>query len=211
MARRAVNYAFPHYKPPRLRVRQPDYAKWCAVEFGMTRTDVIAFLSKPLRDPYLSSGDSYWSYGYLEFPMTPHLRTYQFLIGFDDDSKVVVKEDPFGGVFSPDGVPSKPMIFTPPEGTAFRHYPRLVDMRWQPVSGVYPIHYEIEIGSAGYDEERDAFIFDQDNLVEENLPFPYYVHKFVGDNPGRFRVRGVNKLGAGGWSEYRHFDFSAAD
>jgi len=207
MAKRAINYKFPHYRQPRPRDRQPDYDRWQAIDFGMSRSEVVALLGKPLRDRYLASDDWYCSYGYLEFPMTPHVRTYQFLIGFDALSRVVVKEDPFGGVFSPDGIPTKPTIFTPVDNAAFTHFPRLIDMRWQPVSGAYPMRYEVDISSAGYDEERETFIFEDGYVVEDALPFPYYVHEFVGDNPGRFRVRGVNKLGAGKWSDWRHFTF----
>jgi hypothetical protein len=211
MAKQGTHYGFPNYVLKRPRAKQPDYAKWLAVKVGMTRAEVVELLGKPIRGPYLVAGDSYWNYGYLELPMMPHVRTYQFLIGFDDDSKVWMKEDPFGGVLSIDGKPSKPMIFTPTERTRFKHFPRLVDMRWQPVSGVYPMRYELQISSAGYHEKRRRFLYEEDNFRLEVVPFPYFIHQFVGDNPGRFRVRGVNRLGKGEWSDYRRFKFDTSD
>lgn len=206
MRRRSGSFTFPHYKVPR-RVKQPDYAKWKAVDIGMTREEVINLLGRPRRDPYSSPNprkeDTYYYYGYLELPMMPHVRTYQFYVGFNSQGRVFTKADPFGGVFSPDGIPSKPMIFTPPSEASFGHYPRIVDMRWHPVSGQYPIWYEVEIG---HGREMDGPFTDQ--VIESELPFPYFVATFVGDQPGRFRVRGQNALGVGEWSEYRYFDFT---
>jgi hypothetical protein len=202
------SYVFPHYRQPRPRDRQPDYKQWRKVAFGMSRQEVVALLGRPLRDRYMASGDDYWSFGYLELPMTPHVRTYYFLIGFDDNGRVWYKEDPFGGVFSSDGLPSKPLIFTPAQDARFTHHPRLVDMRWQPVSGVYPMHYEVEVGFAA--KHPDGKWDYSATVFEENLPFPYYVHDHGGDNPGRFRIRGVNKLGKGPWSDYRRFQFDTS-
>jgi hypothetical protein len=203
--RRPGRYLFPDYDVP-CRTVQPDYVQWQAVSIGMTRNQVIALLGRPLRDPYSAPNprkqDAYYYYGYLQLPMMPHVRTYRFYVGFDDLGQVFTKADPFGGIFSPDGIPSQPMIFTPQEGAIFFHYPWVVDMRWNPVSGKYPIHYEVEIGEslsmAGPFSTR---------IIDDELPFPYLVMNHRGPQPGRFRVRGWNKLGVGEWSEYRHFDF----
>jgi hypothetical protein len=206
MRRRSSRFTFPHYEAE-CRALQPDYARWQAVAIGMTRDEVIELLGQPLSDEYTfprpSRRDPYYCYGYLELPMMPHVRTYRFSVGFDDRGRVFTKIDPFGGVFSPDGVPSKPKIFTPPEGARFGHYPRVVDMRWYPVSGHYPIRYEVEMGCAL--EMAGPF---NDRILESELPFPYYVATFVADMPGRFRVRGRNARGLGEWSEYGYFDFS---
>jgi hypothetical protein len=65
------------------------------------------------------------------------------------------------------------------------------------------MRYEVEIG---WGFELDGPFADQ--VIESELDFPYYVASFVGDQPGRFRVRGKNSLGEGEWSEYRYFDFT---
>jgi hypothetical protein len=44
---------FPHYNPA-LRVHQPDYERWKSVEIAMGRSEAVALLGRPLRDPYVS-------------------------------------------------------------------------------------------------------------------------------------------------------------
>jgi len=210
MRRRPECYTFPHYEVP-ARHKQPDYVKWQKVGIGMTRDDVVALLGRPLRDPYSAprprKDDAYYFYGYLQLPMMPHARTYRFYVGFDNQGRVVTRADPFGGVFSPDGTPSQPMIFTPSNGAIFSHYPRIVDMRWYPVSGRYPMSYEVELGHCGLITGQPY----RDRIIESELEFPYFVATFCGTQPGRFRVRGRNALGTGVWSDYRYFNFTPED
>jgi hypothetical protein len=186
-----------------LRAVQPDYEQWQAVQIGMTRTEVISLLGRPRCEQFHFPTETYSTYGYLQLPLLPNPRAYSFVIGFDEHRRVFTKSDPFGGVFSPDGRPSKPKIFTPPVGAIFSHYPRLVDMRWFPASGRYPMRYEVEIGWST--RTNDPFT---DRVIESKLAFPYYVALFGGDQPGRFRIRGKNALAVGEWSEYRYFDFT---
>ncbi|MCI0638549.1 MAG: outer membrane protein assembly factor BamE [Gemmataceae bacterium] len=187
-----------------LEALQPDYRRWQAVQIGMTREEVSALLGPPQPDSSHGPKETYSTYGHLQFPLMPHPRAYVFILGFDEKGCVFTKSDPFGGVFSTDGRPSKPKIFTPPEGAIFSHFPRIVDMRWYPASGKYPIVYEIEVG---HGLEMDGPFSSQ--VIETECPIPYYVAScFGGDQPGRFRVRGRNKIGIGEWSEYRHFDFT---
>jgi hypothetical protein len=187
----------------RLEVIQPDYQCWQAVRIGMAREEVMALLGPPQRDSPIGPPETYSTYGHLLFPLMPHPHTYSFIVGFDDQDRVFTKSDPFGGILSLDGTPSKPKIIGPPEGAVFRHYPRVVDMRWQPVSGVYPIRYEVELGTA---LEMTAPFTDR--VIESELPLPYYVVEAPGDQPARFRVRGRNARGVGEWSDFRYFDFS---
>jgi hypothetical protein len=200
MVRHSRFTRFPHLEVS-LRAVQPDYDQWQAVRIGMTRRQVIELLGRPRCEQFHFPTETYSTYGYLQLPMLPSPRAYSFVIGFDPQGRVFTKSDPFGGVFSPDGRPSKPKIFTPPAHARFSHYPRLVDMRWFPSSGRYPMRYEVEVGWG-----LDGHFTDQ--VIESDLGFPYYVVEFVGDQPGRFRVRGNNALGVGEWSEYREFDFT---
>ncbi len=187
-----------------IKAVQPNYARWQSVRIGMTRDEVAALLGPSKPYPDHGPKDTYSIYGHVQFPLVPHPGTYLFMLGFDENGRVFTKADPFGGVFSTDGKPSKPKVFTPPEGAVFAHYPRIVDMRWYPASGVYPIRYEIEVGHGL--EISGPF---SSEIIETECPLPYYVGcYFGGDQPGRFRVRGRNRLGTGEWSDYRHFDFS---
>jgi hypothetical protein len=78
-------------------------------------------------------------------------------------------------------------------------------MRWHPVSGEYPMMYEMEIGRKAMGDESYAC-----TDIPHRLPIPYYVEAFWNE-PGCFRVRGVNKRGAGDWSEYRYFAVTVID
>jgi hypothetical protein len=202
MPRRPRYTRFPHFDVT-LRAVQPDYARWQAVQIGMTRAEVAALLWGPRCENLHNPTQTYSTYGYLQLPLLPLSRTYSFVLGFDEHGRVFTKTDPFGGVFSVDGLPSQPRIIIPPARAVFSHYPRLVDMRWFPASGKYPMRYDVEIG---WSLEMDGPFTDQ--VIESELAFPYYVARFGGDQPGRFRVRGQNALGVGVWSEYRYFDFT---
>jgi hypothetical protein len=182
---------------------QPDYESWAAVQIGMRREEVVALLGPPLEDPYRA--DANCAYGHLQMPMVPHRRTYVFLIGYDENEQVFSKIDPFMGKLSLDGTPSKPEIITPVSGTAFSHYPRVLDCRWYPSSGEYPITYTIE-ESCSSPLEPELFY----NTVEHpaEIPAPFYMFAFGGSQPGRIRVKARNRLGESAWSDYCYFDFT---
>ncbi len=202
-----MKYTFPHFtsKPEYI---QPDYKKWMAVEIGMSRDEVITLLGSPLDDEYHGGkahfDDSYYSYGYLQMPMLPHPRTYTFLIGFDANNKVAIKSDPFNGRFSADGVPTAPELIIPQNQTIFSHYPRIIDIRWYPSSGIYPLTYIVELG-VGLPFGDTKF---NDEEIESDLPIPFFITTFVGAQPGRFRVKAKNQIGESGWSEYCYFEFT---
>jgi hypothetical protein len=176
---------------------QPDYARWQQVQQGMTLEEVTALLGPPMRNPHIT-GKGVYVYGYLQFPLLPAPRWYSFELDFDA-GRLFHKRDPFEGVLSVDGKPTKPRIITPPEGAVYcletMQSRPLVDLRWHPVSGAYPMSYELEFGTV------DTDIGELCNLLyPQKTPVPY----FITDNLWRcFRVRGVNELGTGEWSDYR--------
>ncbi|WP_339684036.1 hypothetical protein [Gimesia maris] len=182
---------------------QPDYRKWEAVQIGMSQEEVVALLGPPLDDPYRA--DANCSYGHLQMPMLPQRRTYVFLIGYDENERVFRKTDPFMGKLSLDGTPSKPEIIIPVSGTAFSHYPRVLDCRWYPSSGEYPITYTIEESCASPLEPE---IFYNPVELDTEIPIPFYMFNFGGSQPGRIRVKARNRLGESEWSDYCYFDFS---
>lgn len=202
-----MRHTFPH-STPKPKFVQPKYDMWAAVQIGMSRDEVVALLGPPLDDKYRGgkarATDAYYSYGYLQMPMLPHPRTYSFLIGFDDEGKVFTKMDPFNHRFSVDGSPTSPEIIIPTDRTVFSHYPRILDCRWYPSSGVYPMTYTFELGF-GQRLGPEKF-WDQE--IETDLAIPFFMTDFMGAQPGRFRVKAKNKIGESDWSEYRYFSFT---
>jgi hypothetical protein len=111
--------------------------------------------------------------------------------------------DPFNGRFSVDGSPTVPEIIIPADETVFSHYPRIVDCRWFPSSGVYPITYTFELGVK--EDRGDRYL---DEALDSDLPIPFFMTHFSGAQRGRFRVRARNRIGQSDWSVYHHFKFT---
>jgi len=88
--------------------------------------------------------------------------------------------------------------------SVFQHYPRIVDMRWYPSSGRYPMRYSMEMSHRAPEVGR----WSEGEIHEPNLEVPFYMTNFVGGQPGRFRVKARNKLGESDWSKYRYFEFT---
>lgn len=210
-----MRYSFPHFTPEP-EFLQPEYEKWAAVQIGMSREEVVALLGPPLDNKYRGGKtwltDAHYSYGYLQMPMVPHPRTYEFLVSFDGDGEVDGKIDPFNGRFSADGAPTSPEIIIPTDQTIFSHYPRILDCRWYPSSGVYPMTYTFELGVGdSFDPEELPEDFHEefsDQEIETDLAIPFFMTGFVGAQSGRFRVKAKNKIGESDWSEYRYFSFT---
>ncbi|MCX7411142.1 MAG: outer membrane protein assembly factor BamE [Planctomycetales bacterium] len=187
---------------------QPDYQKWAAVKVGMTRDEVVSLLGPPHNDKFRGGkpkrNDPYYSYGYLQMPMVPHPRTYSFLVGFDQDGVVFTKMDPFDGRFSQDGTPTTPVLITPINHSVFNHYPRIIDLRWYPSSGEYPMTYSISLAHCDRIESR----WSPDHEIESELAIPFFMTEFGGAQQGRIRVKARNAFGESEWSEYRYFQFT---
>jgi hypothetical protein len=116
---------------------------------------------------------------------------------------VAFKCDPFGGEpLSRDGTPSRPRLIAPAPASRFSPYARVLDVRWFPCSGVYPLTYDLELGFAP--PGTGAY---QGWVEPQQYGQPYAVLDFPSSQPGRVRVRGRNARGVGPWSEYRHFTF----
>jgi hypothetical protein len=168
---------------------QPDYACWQQVTCGMSSNDVVALLGEP-RNQGGCELVSFWDYGVL-FPVSSRLPSpYAFTVIFVGKN-VTDTLDPFEGVFSTNGIPTTPRLITPFNESVFDHHPRIVDFRWQPSSGIYPLTYEVDI-SAGYSGKVDM---------------PCMSWALSRDGSHRWRVRAVNSLGKSPWSEWRSFFF----
>ena len=93
----------------------------------------------------------------------------------------------------------------------FSHYPRELVYRWEPAGGTPP--------DAEYLFEYDFVCGAPDKQFgdwskQPDPPFAYRTGKttlndrFVGANPGRWRVKVIAKSGESDWSEWRYFRFT---
>jgi hypothetical protein len=91
-----------------------------------------------------------------------------------------------------------PLLLYPPDGAVFCHFPRELVFRWEPAKGT----------------PRDVEYLFQQGSVEQEPMFAYRTGKttlndrFDGAQPGRWRVKGIDRTGEGEWSEWRHFRFT---
>jgi hypothetical protein len=186
---------------------QPNYRKWEAVKVGMSRSEVTAVLGDELtgreQQPHQLRDVNYARYGFISYPALPHKWAMLFVLGFNQEGRVWLKQDPFGGSpLSRTGKPSKPQIIAPQSASTFAHYPRLLDLRWIPSSGVYPLVYELEEGWGNPGSDRFRAAIDPRQHGQ-----PFAMLSFAGAQPGRVRVRGRNAKGVGPWSDYVEFTF----
>lgn len=220
---------------------QPDYDRWQRVAPGMTEKQVIALLGEPLErqswESYIASviAEGYtreqanasvefqksyaqtlfpWTYGKIQYDSPSMPEVYEFTIAFDE-GRVDGKQDPFDGQLSRDGKPTTPELILPADNALFDHYPRFLDMRWTPSSGVHPMEYEIEIGTGNPATEIEvmsdvgpvtqALDYEVDEILQSRMP--YAAMAFYSAGAGRWRVRAKNRLGVSRWSKYRYFEF----
>jgi hypothetical protein len=198
-------------KPKRLLVEstQPDFSKWESLKVGMTETEVRSLLGKPIWEseiPERFVNDPNWVkmlvFGRIRFDSQSMPDSFDYWVDFQL-GKLTEKHHPFGGEMSRDGRPSTPVLIYPRDRAQFDHYPRFVDLRWNPSSGQYPIDYVVDVeiksgvkGQRPYNKEKE--------LVSE---LPYAAFAFGGKSPGRWRVKATNALGESEWSEWRLFEF----
>jgi len=194
---------------PAFRATQPDYQKWQSVSVKMDEQQVIELLGQPLAkpDPFDRNSDVLysWEYGYLTPKSAIFPRPLVFRIRFQR-GKVFAVEDPFNGSFSQDGSPTIPQTIWAVDPPMFDHYPRLLDLRWYPAAGIYPMRYEVEIGELRYKGNAEVSNGWYTKVIATDIP--YLANEFDGDSRGRWRVRAINSKGTGDWSEYREFVFA---
>ncbi len=100
-----------------------------------------------------------------------------------------------------------PTLRDPFEGDIFDHYPRLTNMRWDPI-GLSNVTYNIEIDAfgarvAGKWAAEGGFTW----LVSGALNDNNYEHMFVGAQRGRWRVRAKVGNIICPWSDWRYFTY----
>ena len=192
-------------QPPQYKQVQPNYDAWDQITVGMAEAEVEAILGAPLEKQErldLPRFSYMWTYGELRFDTPSMPSAFYFLISFQQ-GQVFDKSDPFDGGLSCDGRPSTPRLTLPRDDAVCYHYPRFVDLRWQPSSAEYPLEYMVEVGV-----ENSAF---GANLYVPTLHYseiPYLAIAFSGKNKGRWRVKARNHIGESDWTPYRHFTFT---
>lgn len=182
---------------------QPDYAKWEQVRDGMSEEEVKKLLGEPLHDSKIMES---LKYGRIRFASPAMPSSFEFYITFEKGT-VSGKHEPFGGELSKDGKPTAPLQIAPADRTAFNHYPPLVDLRWRPSSGEYPIVYIVETENAQSEklDGKDSLVYWVKRQYRSDCP--YQAISFDGIRVSRWRVMAVNKKGQSAWTEWRYFRF----
>ncbi len=102
----------------------------------------------------------------------------------------------------------KPVLISPKNNAVFSHYPRTTTLRWKPVPG-----------AKSYIVEVDCFHCCKPNKwcrdvrkvfhIKRGIHSTHYTFKFVGAQPGRWRVWAVDKHNRPGFvSEWRYFKYT---
>ena len=184
----------------------PNLKAWEQVQEGMTVEELEHLLGKPLtktgpKGDWKPNSVHEWTYGYVARKSAVQPEDLAFSVQMEM-GKVWSKEDPFGKApISMDGMPSVPVLMTPNKDTLFTHYPRIVDFRWYPASGDYPMKYELDIG---FRSPTRGWVQNPVQAVDST----YYCYSHSGMNQGRWRVRAINSSGKSQWSEYSYFEFN---
>ena len=180
---------------------QPDYAAWQRIRKGDSASQVIQLLGKPkIRLPHKITGadstpSQIWIYGCVT-PNTTSTPFMFFRLDFKEGhvSKIVT---PFGNApLSKDGKPSIPQVITPRNGFK-TPYPGIVDFRWFPSSGKYPMRYVLQIDTPTYNGKWNTRIFGDRSSP---ITLPYFMRS--GLNEFRWRLKAVNELGESSWTSF---------
>ncbi len=96
----------------------------------------------------------------------------------------------------------------PENGDRFDHWPRKMQMRWDPVQ-IPGVTYSVEVDAWGasrtgqWAEESGASAWITHNITDTTMS-----HEFVGAQPGRWRVRAHVNGVACAWSPWSYFNYS---
>jgi hypothetical protein len=173
----------------------PDYLKWNQIQPGITKDRVRELIGLP-ED---GSNDYTWRFGYLCFRELDRDTCMEFIVNFEDGI-VESKEDPFDGDQVLTLAPSVPRMILPVSGAEFSHYPRILDVRWQPPAGEHPMEYEIEVRIC--DQAGSMRVIEVESAVNQ---LRCVCEGALGS--GDVRVRAKNAHGSSQWSTPRSFRF----
>ena len=166
---------------------QPDQAKWRRLQAGMTEGEVTALLGSPYLKDARPPADAQpnvrhlysWYYGDISFRSFTTQGSYYCKVTFHE-GRVEEIRDPWDGKFSTNVIPTVPELVLPHAGQTLDHYPRFMDFRWKPASGIYPIEYEVTIQVLEVDQQ-DAEHFED------------YIRKTIDRNRADWKEAGTSE------------------
>jgi hypothetical protein len=193
---------------------QPDYAKWIKIKNGMTDVEVKALLGEPLEDSGKSDRVSgnlksvrRLRYGRLRFDSPSLPEPFDFIVALLDD-KVIGVRDPFGGAVPTNGRPQTPILVLPDDKAVFKYYPAVVDFRWYPTPGLYPVEYVVDIEYAVWIThplaEAPGKGFEKAKPRIVSVPYLATLAPYA---ESRWRIKARNAVGESEWSDWRSFRY----
>jgi hypothetical protein len=113
-----------------------------------------------------------------------------------------------GNVSNPSQKLPAPVMKSPKNGAAYRHYPRLTKLSWKPVNGA--VRYGVEIDCYGCCKaKRWCTDVGKEHQIVPSIFATSYSFNFVGAQPGRWRVWAIDTKGRpGAKSNWRSFRFT---
>jgi hypothetical protein len=96
-----------------------------------------------------------------------------------------------------------PTQLSPPDGSVFDHYPRTTTLKWEPVQGAVKYGWEVDYSWGVWCSETPGCRHSSGSVEATSHTF-----NFVGAQPGRWRVWGVDANGSNGlksgWWGFRY-------
>jgi hypothetical protein len=186
---------------------------WRRIEAGMSEGEVRAILGPPVeaeesvRDVGEDEARLYrWAYGKLPIDSSSVPGEFRFDVYFHE-GHVHSTEQPFDArdpTLLKYPAPSVPHITAPQDRQVFGHYPRIVDFRWQPSLGAYPMSYRLElsIGQPPYASVGRASNALGRYVVEGvfHVGIPYLCMQLPGKQSYQWRVQAMNEYGRSEWT-----------
>lgn len=96
-----------------------------------------------------------------------------------------------------------PTLVSPRNGARFSNFPRRLTLSWRPVRGATAYRVEVQY----YDRGARRWISD---YLTRRVSATRFTFNFVGDQPGRWRVRAMRGSTAGRSSAWRSFSYGTA-
>ena len=143
---------------------QPDYHKWKKVKIGDSAQTVIKLLGNPrIKLPKNNSIKNRSKQIYIYGCVVPKtLATPPMFFSIHLEGGMVCRIDtPFGGIpLSEDGKPTTPLLISPANGYTAQ-YPGVIDFRWFPSSGKYPVRYLLQVDTPIFNGKWNTRIFHE--------------------------------------------------
>jgi hypothetical protein len=185
----------------------PAPAEWLKVELGMSEEEVLRILGRPIvtEPPAIQVSENTtvmnrWRYGRLPVndPSVP--CGYLFNVYFHH-GQVKMTEQPFDAddpTVLQFPKPSMPRLIYPSRMEKFHHYPRIVDFRWQPSVGAYPIRYCVDIS---VEHQTVDGQIEEEPIEQIKVDIPYLCTGLPGKGRYRWRVKAKNTHGESDWTK----------